>query len=179
MLSALFVHCFAHCTNLCLWAVGRACVPVRNVFDLVKELSRLIRYSPKRSTLFANLQQEFCPDVTSLKPLCPTRWTVPTAAISSVLCKYYQVLCEDLEQKNANTHDDYCRKAARFLAQMEKFGTFFELKLSLGYSGSEQLSLTLLGKNATFPEATVAAELAILYLGRLRSDKTLTSSTPR
>jgi len=53
VLSALFVHCFAHCTNLCLQAVGRACVPVRNALDLVMELSQLIRYSPKHSTLFA------------------------------------------------------------------------------------------------------------------------------
>ena len=26
--AALFLHCFAHCTNLCLQAVGRQCVPI-------------------------------------------------------------------------------------------------------------------------------------------------------
>ena len=83
--SALFVHCFAHCMNRCLQAVGRAFVPVRNALDLVMELSQLITYSPKHSTLFANLQQQLCPDATSLKPLCPMRWTVRTAAISAVL----------------------------------------------------------------------------------------------
>ncbi len=37
--SALFVHCFAHRTNLCLQTVGRSCVPVRDALDLVMELS--------------------------------------------------------------------------------------------------------------------------------------------
>ena len=32
--SALFVHCFAHCTNLALQAIGRQCVPVRDALDL-------------------------------------------------------------------------------------------------------------------------------------------------
>jgi len=85
VLSALFVHCFAHCTNLCLQAVGCVCVPVWNALDLVMELSQLITYSPKRSTLFAYLEQQLWPDATSLKLLCPTRWTIRTAAISAVL----------------------------------------------------------------------------------------------
>ena len=47
--SALFVHCFAHCTNLALQAIGRQCVPVRDALDLVVEIIQLIRYSPKRA----------------------------------------------------------------------------------------------------------------------------------
>ena len=85
--AALFLHCFAHCTNLCLQTVGRQCA-----LDLVMELSKLIRYSPKRSTLFSALQTQLSPGSATLKPLCPTRWTVRTAAISAVLCNY-SVLC--------------------------------------------------------------------------------------
>ncbi len=55
---------------------------------------------------------------------------------------------------------------------MEKFSTFFGLKLShLFFSGTEQLSLSLQGKDTTVQEATVAAEMAIQYLTRLRSDE--------
>ena len=54
---------------------------------------------------------------------------------------------------------------------MDKFSTFFGLKLShLIFSGTEQLSLTLQGKDTTIQEGSVAAELAIQYLLRLRSD---------
>ena len=56
--TAIFVHCFAHCTNLCLQSVARHCVPVRNALDLVMGVSQLILYSPKRSSLFLTLQSQ-------------------------------------------------------------------------------------------------------------------------
>ena len=134
------------------------------------ELSQLIRYSPKRSTLFQNLQSQLSPQSPSLKPLCPTRWTVRTAAISSVI-ENYAVLCEALAEINLSTHDEYGRKAGGFLAQMEKFSTFFGLKLShLVFSGTEQLSISLQGKDTTVQESINAAELAVKFLERLRQE---------
>ena len=134
------------------------------------ELSQLIRYSPERSSLFASLQHQLSPNAHSLKPLCPTRWTVRTGAISSVLSNY-SVLCEALEQINAETHDDYGRKAGGFFAQMERFSTFFGLEFShLIFSGTEQLFLSLQGKNTTVQEAVSAGNLAIKFLENLRSD---------
>ena len=83
--TALYVHCLAHCTNLCLQNVGRQCVTIRDALDLVMELTQLIRYSPKRSSMFETLQSQLFPQAPSLKPLCPTRWTVCSAAINSVI----------------------------------------------------------------------------------------------
>ena len=52
-------------------------------------------------------------------------------------------ICVYQEQINAETHDDY-------VAQMERFSTFFGLEFShLIFSGTEQLSLSLQGKNTT------------------------------
>ena len=83
----------------------------------------------------------------------------------------YTVLCAALEEINAHTHDEYGRKAGGFLALMDKFSAFFGLKLShLIFSGTEQLSLTLQGKDTTIQEGTMAAELGIQYLVRLRLD---------
>ena len=65
----------------------------------------------------------------SLKPLRPTRWTIRTAAISAILSNY-ETLQATLEQINSETHDDYGRKAGGYLAQMDKFSTFFGLKLA-------------------------------------------------
>ena len=50
--AALFLHCFAHCTNLCLQSIGRQCAPLRHALDLVMGISRLICYSPKWTTLY-------------------------------------------------------------------------------------------------------------------------------
>ena len=127
--AALFVHCFAHCTNLCLQTVGRQCSPIRNALDLVMGISQLIRYSPKRTALFLSLQAQLSPHTTTLKPLCPTRWTVCTSAISAVLVNY-EVLCATMEEVNATTHDEYGQKAGGYLSQMDNFSTYFGLKLS-------------------------------------------------
>ena len=112
-------------------------------------ISQLVCYSPKWTSLFLALQSQLSPGSTSIKPLCPTRWTVRTAAISSVLTNY-SVLCVILEEINTETHDEYGVKAGGYLAQMENFSTYFGLMLShLVFSGAEQLSLTLQGKDTT------------------------------
>ena len=81
-----------------------------------------------------------------------------------------------MEQINAETRDEYGQKAGGYLAQMEKFSTFFGLKLShLIFSGIEQLSLTLQGKDTTIQEAIIAAELAIGHLQRQRKDDVFNS----
>ena len=82
--TAIYAHCLAHSTNLCLQAVGRQSSPIREALDLTMEVSQLIRFSPKRSSLFESLQAQVCPGAPSLKPLCPTRWTVRTRAIEAI-----------------------------------------------------------------------------------------------
>ena len=78
-----------------------------------------------------------------------------------------------MEQINVKTHDDYGRKAGGLLAMIDKFKTFFGLKLShLIFSGTEQLSLILQEKDITVQEGTMAAETTIQYLKRLRTDNT-------
>ena len=177
--SALFVHCLAHCINLTLQPIGRQCVPVRDALDLIIEVTQLIRYSPKRSALFQSLQTQLNPEVsskpTSLKPLCLTRWTVCTSAFNSILTNY-TVLCQTLETVNTDCNDEYGRKAGGCLAKLEKFSTFFGIKLSyLVFSGIEQLSLSIQGKNTTLQDATNAAELAICFLQRQRTDEAFTT----
>lgn len=79
----------------------------------------LIRYSPKRSSLFESLQTQLHPGPPFLKPLYPTRWTVRICSLYSIL-SHYSVLCETLERINNN---DCGRTAGGYLAQMEKFST--------------------------------------------------------
>jgi len=121
---AIFVHCFAHCTNLCLQSVGWQCGPIWDTLDLVMEMSQLILKSPKSTTLFLALQAQLSPGSNSLRPLFPTRWTVCTGAAVSTVISNYAVLCTSLEEINATTHDDYGHKAGGMLALMDKFSTF-------------------------------------------------------
>ena len=173
--SAIRVHCLAHCTNLCLQTMGRKVNVIRDALDLVMEVSQLIRYSPKRSHLFKSLQSQLSPSAPGLKPLCPTRWTVRTGAIDSIIVNY-GVLCDCLTEVNAEGRDEYAIRAGGILHLMEKFSTYYGLKLShLIFSGAEQLSRVLQGEDTNIQEAIQASKLTLNYFNRLRSDEAFAS----
>jgi len=58
---------------------------VRDALDLAAELTSLIRALPKCSALFQGLNDELAPGTPGLKPLCPTRRTVRTAALDGII----------------------------------------------------------------------------------------------
>ena len=61
--------------------------------------------------------------------------------------------------------------AGGYLAQMERFSTYLGLKMShLIFSASEQVSITLQGKDTTLQEAITAADLAVRFLEQQRTD---------
>ena len=168
--TAIYVHCLAHSTNLCLQTLVREISAIREALDLVMELSQFIRFSPKRSTLFQSLQVQLTPGAPSLKPLCPTHWTVHTRAIEAVISNY-QVLTTALIEIHDSGRDEYALKAGGYLNTMEKFSALFWLKLShLIFSATEQLSITLQGRNTTMQEAVESADLAIRFLQSQRND---------
>lgn len=92
------------------------------------ELSQLIHFSPKRSSLFEALQTQVSPGAPTLKPLCPTRWTVHTKAIEAVLTNY-GLLQEALEVIQQGK-DEYALKAIGFLNSMDKYILWTEAFLS-------------------------------------------------
>lgn len=168
--AALHVHCLAHCLNLCLQDAARVCPHGRDSLELIIGLVKLIKFSPKRSSLFQTLKSHMSPDTSDLRPLCPTRWTVRTGAIAAVLSNY-STLCTVLEEVNNTGTDEYAMKAGGFLRMMEKFSTLFGLKLCyMVFSSTEQLSRTLQGKDTTIQEAKGAALLAESHLKRQRTD---------
>lgn len=79
---ALYVHCLAHSLNLCEQKVSKSVDLLRNVLNLMFELGKLIKFSPKRSTLFNTLSKQLALNSgenatgMSLRILCPTRWMI-------------------------------------------------------------------------------------------------------
>ena len=118
------VLCFAHCTSLCLQdrasvCCSSACIRFSHGYFPASPLLSQTDLSFYLSKASSHLVHE---------PLCPTRWTVRTAAISAVLTNY-SVLCVALEDITTETHE-YGLKAGGYLAQMESFSTYFGLNLS-------------------------------------------------
>ena len=166
---ALYVHYLAHNLNLCLKDVTSACEMIRNVMDFIYNLVQLIQFSPKRLSLFESLRKNVALNsgetTTSLRILCPTRWTVRHTSIDSIV-KNYQILQAALAEIQLG-HNEYAAKASGLLSRMEKFA----LKLAhLVFSSAEQLSVNLQAVDITIQEALKGAELLITHLKSLRND---------
>ena len=119
---------------------------------------------------FRHLQEELSPGLPGLKPLCPTRWTVRAEAIYAVIMNY-SVLCDELEKIGEEACGEASRKSLGIIAIMERFTTFFGLKLSfLIFSAMEQLSKTLQYKDINAQEVSTAVNAAKRFLERQRDD---------
>ena len=168
--KAHFVHCMAHSLNLCIQDVGSNCTCIREALSVTSELAKVIRASPKRLALFEKIQLEIAPGSPKLKPLCPTRWTVRTEAINSVI-KNFSVISSELEQLSQEGTGEIRSKACGLLALMEKFSVYFGLKLShVVFAISEQLSTTLQSKDLTAQEAVKAVDMALEFFNRQRNN---------
>ncbi|XP_003389518.1 PREDICTED: zinc finger MYM-type protein 1-like [Amphimedon queenslandica] len=167
---AHFKHCAAHCLNLCLQECAQRCSAIRDALSLCKEVYNLICTSPKRLAKFKLLQQQLHPDAAiGLRPICPTRWTVRTAALNSIL-KNYDVIMQDLEEIS-EAGIDASSKAAGAVALMEKFSTFFGIKLSyLLFGATEQTSVTLQAKDIGAEDALSSITAAASFLNRQRNE---------
>ena len=160
----------AHCLNLCLQECASSCVCVREALALTSELNTLVRASSKRLRLFARIQNDLAPGNPGLKPLCPTRWTVRTGALDSVI-KNYVVISSELDVVGNDRSGEPSRKSCGLLAMMDKFAVYFGLRLShMIFAVSEQLSVTLQRKDINAQEATKAVKQARLFFERHRSD---------
>ena len=81
----------------------------------------------------------------TLRSLCPTLWTVRTAAFKAVIDDYV-VLQKAMEEVSETTHDEYSQRANCMVSSLAKFDTLFGLMLGfLLFGASEQLSRTLHG----------------------------------
>ena len=120
-------------------------------------MATIIRESPKRL------------GSSSIFNLCPTRWTVRTGAINSIL-KNYDIICTELGQVS-NESGDSATHASGYNALMEKFETTFGLCLSyLVFSATEELSKVLQGQDLNAQDACRSVAQAISFLTTQRSD---------
>ena len=161
----------AHSLNLCLQDAGRQIQALRDAIDTVREIVKLINYSPKRRHLFSEKLIQSDGAQCGIKPLCPTRWTVRTEAIDAVI-KQYALIMETMEDVNLTTHDEYGLKAGGILATLEKFDCLFGLKLGhLLFSAAESTSLVLQAKSTSFQDALVSVNATQSFYKRQRQDE--------
>ena len=73
---ALYTHCYGHFLNLAMCDTTKQCKLTRDAMDVTYEISKLLKFSPKRNAQFDKIKQELSPDLTGFRVRCHTRWTV-------------------------------------------------------------------------------------------------------
>jgi hypothetical protein len=175
---AVYMHCAGHALNLALQDCSKHVTYIRDALDLIRELVNFIRCSPKRMRLFDEIRQ-LIPSAasaatsenlsrSSLRPLCPTRWTVRTASLSSVAVSYSGLL-QTLSKISHECGDDGGAKASGFLKRLQSFEMYFSIQLALKvFEPAEECSKILQSAGLTAAEAHSSATFTASILREMR-----------
>jgi len=167
---ALYVHCGPHCVNLITQATCTASSVVRDALQWVHELGRLFGLSGKFKIIFSNIATSSHGSFTTLKPMCPTRWTVRVAAVHAVLNQYAAVLLS-LEEM-ASTGSESATKANGLLDRFQKGNTVLGLHLALEVlEEMECLNKSLQRRTTTITGMQTAVEYVKTALHKKRTEE--------
>lgn len=78
---AIYTHCYGHSLNLAVGDTIKQNDVMKSALDVMAEISKLVKKSPKRDAIFQKLKTELSPDTPGFHVLCPTTWTVRTCHI--------------------------------------------------------------------------------------------------
>ncbi|XP_047669254.1 zinc finger MYM-type protein 1-like [Tachysurus fulvidraco] len=166
---ALHVHCGAHCVNFIIQAGCSVSPMIRDCLSLV-QLDILFNQSGKFKRIFANIVTSENEPITTLKPLCPTRWTVRNSAIIAVLGQYERVLVslEEMAKSASRT----ASTASSLFEHFSKGKTVLGLTLASAVVGElECLNISLQKKTQTVSGMQDAVDCVRSYLQGKRNDK--------
>ena len=175
--KALYVHCCAHSLNLALQDASRSVSMIRDILDLVRDLNNVVRASAKRRGIFEKIRNELdngelanSPhSLHSLRPLCPTRWTVRAKSMQSVI-ENYEAILTTLDTISSQDKTDSGSKAAGLAKAFLRFTNYFALKLGVRvFEQAEELSCLLQKKSISATAAKRAADVLVNSLQSIRS----------
>lgn len=105
---ALYNHCYGHALNLAVGDTIKQVKLLRDTLDTCFEISKLLKYSPKRDAAFEALKSQLAPTNPGFRTLCPTRWTVRATSLNSIY-QNYNVLKKFWDQARDFSVDSECR----------------------------------------------------------------------
>ena len=142
-----------------------------NTLDTTYEISKLLKFSPKRDALFDKLKTTIAPDSPGFRTLCPTRWTARAACLESVL-ENWDVLRELWSQSLETKLDPEVKSRITGVRyQMETFDFYFGVQLgNLVLRHSDNLSKTIQKLTLSAGDCQSLASLPIKTMQKLRSD---------
>ena len=108
----------------------------KDALDTAFEISKLIRYSPKRNAAFdcikvENLTEEHIGSSIGIRAMCPTRWTVRGDAVESIIENYDVLKQLWSECLTTQLDPDVKGRIIGVQAQMATFNVLFGLQLAM------------------------------------------------
>ena len=169
---AVFTHCYGHALNLACGDAIKQCSILRDALDSTHEITKLIKFSPRREAIFRGAKESLAPDSAGIRLLCPTRWTVRADALKSVVDNY-TALEETWEEALEVAKDTETRARIMGVAsQMKTFSFFYGVILGeLILRHCDNLSRTLQKMDISAAEGQEVAALTVKTLMSIRSEE--------
>ena len=175
---ALFTHCYGHSLNLAVGDALKNNKVCRDALDVAFEVSKLIRFSPKRSAALHDIkvsnpmEDEGPMPTNNIRSFCPTRWTVRGDAIASILNNFEALKQLWLECLDSRLDPDVKGRIIGVRAQMQCFDLVFGLDLSMKILKiSDNLSRTLRSSSMSAADGQEVAELTMHTLQGMRAEE--------
>ena len=126
---ATFTHCYGHALNLAAGDTIKKNKILHNTLDVTLEISKLIKFSPRRNAIFQKLKTDLAPETTGFPTLCPTRWTVRAVSLQSVIDNF--AVLQELwdEALDVSTDSEARAKIGGVTANTKTFDFVFGLVL--------------------------------------------------
>ncbi len=146
--NAFFAHCYGHSLNLATTDMVKGCATMKKMLVTVQEITKLVKYSPRRQSLFDKLKEEIASGCPGIRVLCPTRWTVKADSMNSII-NNYNVLQDLWEVAVTVVRDtEVIARVKSVEYQMQTFDSFFGLVLGENlFRHLDHLSRTLQKKD--------------------------------
>ena len=174
---ALLTHCYGHALNLAVADAMKQSKVCRDALDTAFEISKLIRFSPKRNAAFNRIKIENPAEEESgpshgIRSFCPTRWTVRGDAIESILDNYDPLKRLWDECLETRLEPDIKGHIIGVQTQMLRYSTLFGLQLGKKILKiTDNLSRTLQHQAMSAAEGQAVAELTVRTLKAMRTEE--------
>ena len=92
-------------------------------------MTKLIKKSPKREVIFKKFKNDLSAASPGVRLLCPTRWTVRAAALTSIAENYVTLRNTWYEAKDQSRDSEMRARIGGVAKQMDSFNFFFGVEL--------------------------------------------------
>lgn len=170
---ALYTHCYGHALNLATQDALRGIELVRDALDTVYEITKLIKKSPKRQSIFKAIKDidGIATSPKGIRILCPTRWTVRAEAFTSIAENYSTLQFTWVDAKHASKDSEMRARIGGVAAQMKTFNFFFGVHLGRKILNMvDNLCRSLQSTRTSACEGQNLVSLTLLSLQSIRSD---------